>query len=182
MEINGHGGILPVFNVRQMFVDNVVTEGGEPAIPDWFTPEWYASASQYLDSAFTFKPSNLYADFIYDYYRLSDDRHVKGITRIYWWNNPPPSEPIEVFVDPQYISNNNYWWSAKTATSANDYWYMGAFYQDGDTWTVNSAPNSIQAVNLRLIEYAYYVDYNPVRAPALFYAGGTVTADIIQFE
>lgn len=149
-------------------------------VPEWFTPEWYASAKTYLDSAFSFKPSDLYMDLIYDYYRLSDNRHVKGIARIYWWNNPAPAEPIKVFVDPQYVSNNNYWWTMQTATGANDYWYPGVFYQDGSSWTVKDAPNSQQAVNLRLVEYAYYVDFTPVRAPAMFYAGGTVTANITQ--
>ena len=148
--------------------------------PDWFTPEWYASAQTYLDGAFSYKPSNLYMDLIFDYYRLSDDKHVKGIARIYWWNNPAPAEPIEVFVDSQYTSNNNYWWTMKTATGANDYWYPGVFYQDGSSWTVKDAPNSRQAVNMRLVEYAYYIGYTPKRAPAIFYAGGNVTANITQ--
>lgn len=146
--------------------------------PAWFTPEWYAAASTYLDNAFTFKPSNLYMDLIYDYYRLSDDKHVHGITRIYWWNNPAPDEPINIFVDPTYISNNNYWWCAETDTSANDYWYPGSYYEDEGSWTEKEAPHSVQITKLPLIEYAYYIDYDPVRAPALFYAGGNVTADI----
>lgn len=148
--------------------------------PSWFTPEWYASAKTYLDGAFTYKPSNLYMDLIYDYYPLSGAyRQTKGITRIYWWNNPAPAEPIKIQVDPSYITNNNYWWRAKTATGARDYWYPGSFYQEGNAWTVRTAPNSVQTTDLYFAEYAFYDGYNPKRAPAVFYAGGNVTAEII---
>lgn len=37
MEINGHGGILPVFGGRQMFVDNVEVEN---PLPSWIPSDW----------------------------------------------------------------------------------------------------------------------------------------------
>lgn len=81
MEINGHGGILPVFGGRQMFVDDVDVEQLIPPIPQYIK-QWYDVCAG--DSASAPHTSN----FIVFYNSLDIEHPQNGDTfYVQWFEN-----------------------------------------------------------------------------------------------